>query len=121
MRLRDIHNTIKRHISLLMGVQQYPSSTDAPPPKVRKPLISVETNRDYWVMEGVNPIIAPVGIIIFDQKPVEPPPAKVEMCSYQDCFENAEYLDIMDSPVCEDCMEREVQQEWSDYSDFRSI
>ena len=42
-------------------------------------------------------------------------------CDYLDCNNEAEYLDTMDSPVCEHCMQREVEEGLHEPEEFESI
>lgn len=42
-------------------------------------------------------------------------------CEYVDCENDAEYTDHMDSYVCGECMEREIEDGTADQDDFESI
>lgn len=40
------------------------------------------------------------------------------MCEYQDCENPAEFLDAMDSQICQECMEREINEGDASPEDF---
>jgi hypothetical protein len=42
-------------------------------------------------------------------------------CAYQHCDNVAEYLDCQDDQVCEDCMEREINESDAVEGDFESL
>ena len=42
-------------------------------------------------------------------------------CDFLDCSNKAEYFDLMDSPVCKECMEREIKEGGSEPEDFQNI
>ncbi len=43
------------------------------------------------------------------------------MCNTTGCNNEPELYDLMHNEVCEECMEREVEQEGADREDFTSI
>lgn len=42
-------------------------------------------------------------------------------CTYEHCENPAEFLDEMDDPVCQECMEREVNESGADPQSFERI
>lgn len=44
-----------------------------------------------------------------------------ERCDYLDCANKAEYLDLMGDPVCESCMNEEIENGQYEPEDYVSI
>lgn len=45
----------------------------------------------------------------------------IQYCDYIGCDEEATHLDSMGNPVCEDCMEREIQDDILTPEDFEEL